>query len=155
MTGNLADDRRASLREALEILAAVLHKSTHTGVGETNRVEHARADLGHAGLGVARPRHGRGALGGDRTQGGDVHEVLELIARTKRAGGGVDGVLHLDAGKIDGHVHAAHQITSAASKTGPSMQAPLRPMMVSQRHVVHTPKPQAMSFSMETWHATP
>ena len=76
----------------------------------------------HAWRGVTRPRLCGAALGGDGAKAGDVIEAVELPSIAEGAGCGVDGVLHADTAEVDGHANAAHQATSSASKTGPSMQ---------------------------------
>ncbi len=60
--------------------------------------------------GAGSPGQGFGSatLGGDGAQLGNIKEVLELPTVTKGTGCSVDGVLHLDAAEIDGHVHGTH-----------------------------------------------
>ena len=108
MTGNLADDLAAVLGKLLQPRAGLTGKGGHAGVLKAHRVDHTAGDLGHTGCGVAGPGLGSAALGGDGAQLGNIEEVLELPAVTKSAGCGVDGVLHLDAAEIDGHVHGTH-----------------------------------------------
>ena len=108
MTGNLADDLATVLGELLEPRTGLAGESGHTGVLQAHGIDHAAGDLGHAGCGIAGPGLGSAALGGDGAQLGDIEEVLELPTVAKGTGCGVDGVLHLDAAEIDGHVHGTH-----------------------------------------------
>ena len=108
MTGDLADDLAAVLGQLLEPRTGLTGESGNAGVLQTHGVDHATGDLGHAGRGVAGPGLGSATLGGDGAQLGDIKEVLELPTVAKGTGCGVDGVLHLDAAEIDGHVHGTH-----------------------------------------------
>ena len=108
MTGNLADDLATVLGKLLEPRTGLTGKGGHAGVLKAHGVDHAARDLGHTGRGVAGPGLGSTTLGGDGAQLGDIKEVLELPAVAKGTGCGVDGVLHLDAAEIDGHVHGTH-----------------------------------------------
>ena len=108
MTGDLADDLATVLGELLEPRTGLAGKGGNAGVLQTNGVDNAAGNLGHTGRGVAGPGLGSAALGGDGAQLGDIEEVLELPTVAKGTGCGVDGVLHLDAAEIDGHVHGTH-----------------------------------------------
>ena len=108
VAGNLTDDLAAVLGQLFEPRAGLTGKGSHARVLKAHGVDHAARDLGHAGRGVAGPGLGSAALGGDGTQLGDIKEVLELPTVAKGTGCGVDGVLHLDAAEIDGHVHGTH-----------------------------------------------
>ena len=108
MTGDLADDLATVLGELLEPRTGLTGESSHAGVLKAHGVDHAARDLGHARRGVAGPGLGSTTLGGDGTQLGDIKEVLELPSVAKGTGCGVDGVLHLDAAEVDGHVHGTH-----------------------------------------------
>ena len=112
------------LEEKVFIAAALAHNqtgrpiSTHTSFStmgleqlallQAHGVDHTAGNLGHAGRRVARPGLGGAALSGDGAQLGDIKEVLELPTVAEGTGCGVDGVLHLDAAEIDGHVHGTH-----------------------------------------------
>ena len=108
MPGNLANDLATVLGQLLEPRAGLTSESGDTGVLQAHGVDHTAGNLGHAGRRVARPRLGGAALSGDGAQLGDIKEVLELPTVAKGTGCGVDGVLHLDAAEIDGHVHGTH-----------------------------------------------
>ena len=108
VTSDLADDLATVLGELLEPRTGLTGKGSHAGVLKAHGVDHAARDLGHAGRGVAGPGLGSTTLGGDGAQLGDIKEVLELPSVAKGTGCGVDGVLHLDAAEIDGHVHGTH-----------------------------------------------
>ena len=79
MAGNLADNLAAVLGQLLEPRTGLTGEGGDAGVLQTHGVDHAAGDLGHAGRRVA-----------------------------KGTGCGIDGVLHLDAAEIDGHVHGTH-----------------------------------------------
>ena len=108
MAGDLTNDLAAILGKLFEPRAGLTGKGGHTGVLKAHGVDHAARDLGHARRGVAGPGLGSTTLGGDGTQLGNIKEVLELPTVAKGTGCGVDGVLHLDAAEIDGHVHGTH-----------------------------------------------
>ena len=108
MAGNLADDLATVLGELLQPRTGLTGKGSHARVLKAHGVDHAAGNLGHTGRGVAGPGLGSATLGGDGAQLGDIEEVLELPTVAKGTGCGVDGVLHLDAAEIDGHVHGTH-----------------------------------------------
>ena len=108
MPGNLANDLTTVLGKLLEPRAGLTGKGGNTGVLQAHGVDHTAGNLGHAGRRVARPGLGGAALGGNGTQLGNIEEILELPTVAEGAGCGVDGVLHLDAAEIDGHVHGTH-----------------------------------------------
>ena len=108
MAGDLTDDLTTVLGELLEPRTGLAGKSGHAGVLKAHGVNHTAGNLGHAGRGVAGPGLGSATLGGDGAQLGNIKEVLELPTVAKGTGCGVDGVLHLDAAEIDGHVHGTH-----------------------------------------------
>ena len=108
VAGDLTNDLAAILGKLFEPRAGLTGKGGHTGVLKAHGVDHTAGDLGHAGRGVAGPGLGSTTLGGDGAQLGDIKEVLELPTVAKGTGCGVDGVLHLDAAEIDGHVHGTH-----------------------------------------------
>ena len=108
VAGDLADDLAAVLGQLLEPRTGLTGEGGDAGVLQTHGVDHAAGDLGHAGRRVAGPGLGSATLGGDGTQLGHIEEVLELPTVAKGTGCGVDGVLHLDAAEIDGHVHGTH-----------------------------------------------
>ena len=108
VAGNLTDDLAAVLGQLLEPRTGLAGKGGHAGVLKAHGVDHTAGNLGHAGGGVAGPGLGSATLGGDGAQLGNIKEVLELPTVAKGTGCGVDGVLHLDAAEIDGHVHGTH-----------------------------------------------
>ena len=123
---DLADDAASAPLEALEVVAARLDEAGDAGVLKPHRVHDRRGALHHARGGVAVPGLGGAALGRDRAERRDVEEALELPAVAEGARCGVDRVLHADAAEVDGHGDGiAHQSTSLASKTGPSVQQAL------------------------------
>ena len=108
MAGNLTDDLATVLGQLFEPRAGLAGKGSHAGVLKAHGVDHTAGNLSHAGRGIAGPGLSCATLGGDGAQLGSIKEVLELPTVAKGTGCGVDGVLHLDAAEIDGHVHGTH-----------------------------------------------
>ena len=122
----------------------------HTGVLQTHGVDHARSAFCDTGGGIAKAGVTGGSLEGERAEAVDVVELGELVAVAKRAAGGDDGVIQLNAAEGHPRVHLSHMISSLQS-TGPSLQMRLLPVTVLQEHPMQAPKPQPMRSSKLNW----
>ena len=91
----------------------------------------------------------RYALCSYRTQFGNIDEIRILLARSKRSRTGGNRVFHAQTTQINLSLNRHSQITSRASKTGPSTQALLFPSEVATTQERQAPIPHAILFSKE------
>src|SRR5207249_3758999 len=101
----------------------LLDEGADPDVLEADRVQHPRRSLDDARGRVPGPRGGGETLDDDPAETREVEIVLELETVAARPTRGQDRVLEAQAAADRGpEADAAHQATSAASKTGPSTQ---------------------------------